>query len=71
MRCAFQQRNTGTVFQYFQRSTDRGLAEAEQRGDGQLIPVHDVVQVVRMALSLSSASFVKELTLPALLDERF
>ncbi|CAH0282612.1 hypothetical protein SRABI106_03316 [Rahnella aquatilis] len=33
MRCAFQQRNTGTVFQYFQRSTDRGLAEAEQRGD--------------------------------------
>jgi hypothetical protein len=24
-----------------------------------------------MALSLSSASFVKELTLPALLDERF
>ena len=45
--------------------------EAEQRGDGQLIPLHDVVQVVRMALSLSSASFVKELTLPALLDERF
>ena len=45
--------------------------EAEQRGEGQLIPVHDVVQVVRMAMSLSSASFVKELTLPALLDERF
>lgn len=46
-------------------------AEAEQRGDGQLIPVHDVVQVVRMALSLSSASFVKDITLPAILDERF
>jgi NAD(P)-dependent dehydrogenase (short-subunit alcohol dehydrogenase family) len=44
---------------------------AEQRGAGQLIPVHDVVQVVRMALSLSSASFVKEITLPAILDERF
>jgi len=44
---------------------------AEQRGEGQLIPVHDVVQVVRMVLNLSSASFVKELTLPALLDERF
>ena len=44
---------------------------AEQRGDGQLIPVHDVVQVVRMVLSLSSASFVRELTLPAMLDERF
>lgn len=46
-------------------------AVAEQRGEGQLIPVHDVVQVVRMALSLSSASYVKELTLPAILDERF
>ncbi|WP_095148726.1 SDR family oxidoreductase [Pseudomonas sp. Irchel s3a18] len=50
-------------------STPRALAE--QRGEGQLIPVHDVVQVVRMALSLSSASFVKELTLPAIGDERF
>lgn len=50
-------------------STPRGVAE--QRGEGQLIPVHDVVQVVRMALSLSSASYVKELTLPAILDERF
>jgi NAD(P)-dependent dehydrogenase (short-subunit alcohol dehydrogenase family) len=45
--------------------------QAEQRGDGQLIPVHDVVQLVRMVLSLSGASFVKELTLPALMDERF
>lgn len=44
---------------------------AAQHGEGQLIPVHDVVQVVRMALSLSSASFVRELTLPAMLDERF
>ncbi|MGE8499866.1 MAG: SDR family NAD(P)-dependent oxidoreductase [Pseudomonas sp.] len=44
---------------------------AERRGDGSLIPVHDVVQVVRMVLSLSSASFVKEITLPAILDERF
>lgn len=50
-------------------STPRDVAE--QRDEGQLIPVHDVVQVVRMALSLSSASYVKELTLPALLDERF
>ncbi|KAF1007172.1 MAG: 3-oxoacyl-[acyl-carrier-protein] reductase FabG [Pseudomonas fluorescens] len=46
-------------------------SQAEQRGEGQLIPVHDVVQVVRMVLSLSGSSFVKELTLPALLDERF
>ncbi|CRM22173.1 SDR family NAD(P)-dependent oxidoreductase [Pseudomonas sp. 52 E 6] len=46
-------------------------AQAEQRDEGHSIPVHDVVQVVRMALSLSSASFVKEITLPAILDERF
>ncbi|KAB0494806.1 SDR family oxidoreductase [Pseudomonas vancouverensis] len=46
-------------------------AQAEQRGEGSLIPVHDVVQIVRMTLSLSSASFVKELTLPAIDDERF
>ena len=46
-------------------------AEAEQHGGGELIPVHDVVQVVRMALSLSAASFVKEITLPAILDTRF
>lgn len=45
--------------------------QASQRGDGELIPVHDVVQVVRMVLSLSAASFVKEITLPAILDPRF
>lgn len=50
-------------------STPRDLAE--RRGDGELIPLHDVVQVVRMALSLSAASFVKEITLPAILDPRF
>lgn len=50
-------------------STPRALAE--QHGEGHLIPVHDVVQVVRMALSLSSASYIKELTLPAIFDERF
>jgi len=50
-------------------STPRALAE--QRGEGHSIPVHDVVQVVRMVLSLSCASFVKELTLPAIFDERF
>jgi hypothetical protein len=30
-----------------------------------------VVQVVRMTLNLSPASFVKDITLPAILDERF
>ncbi|MCU1730781.1 MULTISPECIES: SDR family NAD(P)-dependent oxidoreductase [unclassified Pseudomonas] len=45
--------------------------QAAQHGGGEQIPVHDVVQVVRMALSLSAASFVKEITLPAILDPRF
>jgi hypothetical protein len=44
---------------------------AALRGEGHLIPVHDVVEVVRMILSLSPASYVRELTLPAILDERF
>ncbi|WP_110973276.1 SDR family NAD(P)-dependent oxidoreductase [Pseudomonas huaxiensis] len=44
---------------------------AAQNGGGEQIPVHDVVQVVRMALSLSAASFVKEITLPAILDPHF
>ena len=47
------------------------LADAAARGEGELIPVHDVVAVVRMLLSLSNASFVRELVLPALRDERF
>jgi NAD(P)-dependent dehydrogenase (short-subunit alcohol dehydrogenase family) len=50
-------------------STPRDLAQ--ERGEGHLVPVHDVVEAVRMILSLSSASYVKELTLPAILDERF
>ncbi|MDH0304738.1 MULTISPECIES: SDR family NAD(P)-dependent oxidoreductase [unclassified Pseudomonas] len=47
------------------------LAEAERRGEGTLIPLHDVVQVCRMMLNLSSASYVRDITLPALRDERF
>lgn len=47
------------------------LAEAAARGEGELIPVHDVVAVVRMLLGLSNASFVRELVMPALRDERF
>lgn len=44
---------------------------AAANGNGQLIPVHDVVAVVRMLLHLSSASFVRELVMPAIQDERF
>lgn len=44
---------------------------AATRGEGTLIPVHDVVLMVKAMLSLSHASFVRELVMPALLDERF
>ncbi|MNM58618.1 hypothetical protein D3C81_698530 [compost metagenome] len=76
MREGYRQQHLGvTCLNLGYLNTDDALAipreVAEQQGEGQLIPVHDVVQVVRMALSLSSASFVRELTLPAILDERF
>ncbi|MBN3816272.1 SDR family oxidoreductase [Paraburkholderia sp. Se-20369] len=47
------------------------LEDAAARGEGQLVPVHDVVAVVRTLLHLSSASFVRELVMPAIDDERF
>lgn len=47
------------------------LATAAARGAGSLIPVHDVVAMVRALIHLSSASFVRELVLPAIADERF
>lgn len=56
-------------------NTDDSLAvpveEAASRGDGELIPVHDVVALVQTQLRLSPASFVRELVLPAIRDERF
>lgn len=50
-------------------SIPRKIAEA--RGNGKLVPVHDVVDVVRTLLHLSKASFVRELVMPAIQDERF
>lgn len=56
-------------------NTDDGLSVpvniAAERGGGELIPMHDVVALVRTMLGLSAASFVRELVLPGLLDERF
>ncbi|MFJ4383892.1 SDR family NAD(P)-dependent oxidoreductase [Pseudomonas sp. NPDC089408] len=52
-------------------SLDVPLAEAAARGEGGLIPLHDVVLMVRSLLELSAASYVRELTLPAIADERF
>ncbi|WP_454694553.1 SDR family NAD(P)-dependent oxidoreductase [Achromobacter aegrifaciens] len=44
---------------------------ASQRGEGGLVPVHDVVTMTRALLNLSDASFVREIVMPALMDERF
>jgi NAD(P)-dependent dehydrogenase (short-subunit alcohol dehydrogenase family) len=64
-----------TCLQLGYLNTDDGLAvplaQASQRGDGQLIPVHDVVKLVQALLQLSPASYVRDLVLPAILDERF
>ncbi len=44
---------------------------ASQRGNGSLIPLHDVVDITRALLEISNSSYVKEITLPAILDARF
>lgn len=44
---------------------------AAARGNGELIPVHDVVDVVNTLLENSSSSFVRELIMPAIADKRF
>lgn len=50
---------------------DVPIEEAATRGGGELIPLHDVVEVVRMMLRLSPASFIRELVMPAIRDDRF
>ena len=50
---------------------DVPLHAAAERDQGETIPVHDVLTIVRSLLQLSPASFIRELTLPALRDPRF
>jgi NAD(P)-dependent dehydrogenase (short-subunit alcohol dehydrogenase family) len=70
-----EQRLAVTVLQLGYLNTDDDLAtplaEAAARGEGQLIPLHDVVTLVDASLRLSASSFVRELVLPAMADERF
>ncbi|RCV90136.1 SDR family NAD(P)-dependent oxidoreductase [Billgrantia montanilacus] len=47
------------------------LERAAQRGHGELIPMHDVVHMVRTLLTLSPSSCVKEVVMPAIGDKRF
>lgn len=45
--------------------------KAAEAGAGRQIPVHDVVELVNALLRLSPSSFVRELVMPATLDQRF
>lgn len=47
------------------------IQEACKRGQGELIPMHDVVTLTRSMLDLSPNSYVKEITMPAICDSRF
>ena len=70
-----EQRLAVTCLQLGDLNTDDGisepLAKACQKSGGRFIPVHDVVSITRTLLSLSTCSFVKEIVLPAIHDERF
>ena len=70
-----EQRLAVTCLQLGDLNTDDGLSEplakACRNDSGQFIPVHDVVAMTRALLNLSSCSFVKEIVLPAICDERF
>lgn len=76
LREGFRQQNLAvTVLQLGYLNTDDGLSTplqaAAQRGGGQSVPVHDVVTMVDALMRLSGASFVRELVMPAIGDERF
>ena len=64
-----------TCLQLGDLNTDIGISEplskACQYGNGRFIPLHDVVAITKTLLNLSPCSFVKEIVLPAVCDERF
>jgi short-subunit dehydrogenase len=64
-----------TCLQLGDLNTEDRLSEridtACQRGNGTLIPVHDVVDITRTLLKMSNSAYVNEITLPAILDARF
>jgi NAD(P)-dependent dehydrogenase (short-subunit alcohol dehydrogenase family) len=76
LREGFRSQRLGvTLLQLGYLNTDDSLSvpvdEAAARGDGEFVPVHDVVAMVKAMLSLSPSSFVRELVLPAVKDSRF
>lgn len=47
------------------------MAQNASDASGEMIPLADVVTMTRALMTLSPSSFVRELTLPAILDDRF
>lgn len=45
------------------------VSEVIEKSNGQLIPLQDVINAVRFILSTSNATCVKEITMPAMMDE--
>ncbi|SLM23598.1 SDR family NAD(P)-dependent oxidoreductase [Stenotrophomonas indicatrix] len=70
-----QQRLAVTTLQLGYLNTEDALSvslqQAAARGNGEYVPVHDVVSMVRALLQLSPSSFVRELVLPAIADPRY
>ena len=76
LREGFRERRLAvTSLQLGYLNTDDALsvpvADAAARGEGGLVPVHDVVTMVRALLQLSPSGFVRELVLPAIADPRY
>ncbi|HED4877038.1 TPA: SDR family oxidoreductase [Stenotrophomonas maltophilia] len=70
-----QQQLAVTTLQLGYLNTDDALSvplqQATARCNGEYVPVHDVVSMVRALLQLSPSSFVRELVLPAIADPRY
>lgn len=45
--------------------------QASERGQGRLIPLHDVINLVRALIALSPSAYVREIVVPAMRDPRF
>ncbi|KAG1439540.1 hypothetical protein G6F57_019362 [Rhizopus arrhizus] len=76
LREGFRERRLAvTSLQLGYLNTDDALsvpvADAAARGEGGLVPVHDVGAMVRALLQLSPSGFVRELVLPAIADPRY
>ncbi|MCP9835272.1 hypothetical protein KBY95_13200 [Cyanobium sp. Aljojuca 7A6] len=69
------QRLALTCLQLGHLNTDDGLEVPPEAGarlsEDRQIPLHDMIRIVSALLQLSPASFVRELVLPAIGNERF